>query len=414
MNPVNIASTSIETLRYGVIVCERYLHDHPSILALAIAVAAMVLIGGCTAVRTVVHNFADLDDHTIFANRAIERGAETSPLRTLSRVPRFVTEMKVPDEQGTLRPLDEYLDETSTAAFVVMRDDRIVYERYSRGFEESSLLNSFSIAKSILATLVGIAVSEGRIASLDATVADYRPDFAATPYGAVTLRSLLAMTSGMGDRATLLPGRAQYYYGDDLHQVVEGSRPEARPANGWRYSEADVQVLGFVLEAAVGKSVSAYLSEKLWKPLGMESAALWAMDREGGMEKTFCCISARARDFARFGRLYLENGRWNGEQIVPASWASRSVVRGIRTPDGYTHQHFWWAPEGGEGDYYAYGHNGQYVYVNPAAGVVIVKFSETNRQDPLPMFRAISSALKSPERVAELDRLAAKTVALRP
>jgi CubicO group peptidase (beta-lactamase class C family) len=132
------------------------------------------------------------------------------------------------------------------------------------------------------------------------------------------------------------------------------------------------------------------------------------------MEKTFCCISARARDFARFGRLYLANGRWNGEQIVPANWTSRSVVAGVRTPDGYTHQHLWWMPEGDEGDYYAYGHNGQYVYVNPRAGVVIVKFSETNHQDPLPMFRAISSALKSPERLAELDRLAAETVALRP
>jgi CubicO group peptidase (beta-lactamase class C family) len=321
--------------------------------------------------------------------------------------------MKVPDETGTLQDLDGYLDRTHTAAFVVLREDRVVYERYSRGFDERSLLNSFSIAKSIMATLVGIAVAEGRIDSLDATVAQYRPDFAGTPYGAVTIKSLLTMTSGMGDRTSLLPGRAQFYYGDDLHGVVEGSRPEARGANGWRYSEADVQMLGFVLQAAVGKSVSEYLAEKLWKPLGMESPALWAMDRENGMEKTFCCISARARDFARFGRLYLDSGRSNGEQIVPASWASRSVVPGVRTPDGYTHQHLWWTPEGNEGDFYAYGHNGQYVYVNPNARVVIVKFSETNRQDPLPMFRAVSAALKTTDRIAEVERLAADTVAAR-
>jgi CubicO group peptidase (beta-lactamase class C family) len=379
----------------------------------ALIVSASLFAGGCTAVKTVVHNFADLDDHRIFANRTVERGAQASQLRSLSRVPRFVADLKVPNEAGESRPLDAYLDDTSTAAFVVLRDDRIVYERYSRGFDERSLLNSFSIAKSIMATLVGIAVAEGRIASLDATVADYRPEFAATPYGAVTLKSLLMMTSGMGDRASVLPGRAQFYYGDDLHEVIEGSRPESRPANGWRYSEADVQMLGFVLEAAVGKSVSAYLAEKLWKPLGMESPALWAMDRENGTEKTFCCISARARDFARFGRLYLENGSWNGEQIVPASWTSRSVVPGVRTHDGYTHRHLWWTPEGNEGDYYAYGHNGQYVYVNPAARVVIVKFSETNRQDPLPMFRAVSSALKSADRIAEVERLAADHVAAR-
>ena len=367
--------------------------------------AAVGLIQGCTFTKTVVHNFADLDDHRIFDNRLVETAGAASRLRTLPRPPRFIAEMKVPDENGKPWELGAYLDDTNTAAFVVMHEDRIVYERYSRGFDEKSLLNSFSIAKSIMATLVGIAVSEGRIASLDATVADYRPDFAGTPYGAVTLKSLLTMTSGMGDAPSILPGRSQYYYGDDLHDVLEHSAPESRPANGWRYSEADVQMLGFVLEAAVGTSVSAYLAEKLWKPLGMESQALWALDREGGMEKTFCCISARARDFARFGRLYLDSGRWNGAQVLPANWADRSVLPGVRTLDGYTHQHLWWTPEGIEGDFYAYGHNGQYVYVNPKARVVIVKFSETNRQDPVPMFRAISGVLKSPQRIAELDRI---------
>jgi CubicO group peptidase (beta-lactamase class C family) len=400
-------------LSQACIVFERFVRDHPSLVAFAIAAAAMFLVGGCTAMRTVVHNFADLDDHHIFTNRTIEGSGRASTLRSLARVPRFVAEMKVPDEKGEFLPLDKYLDDTSTAAFVVIHGDRVVYERYSRGFDERSLLNSFSIAKSIMATLVGIAVEEGRIASLDATVADYRPELAATPYGAVTLKNLLMMTSGMGDRFSVLPGRAQYYYGDDLHEVIEGAHPEQRGANGWRYSEADVQVLGFVLEAAVGKSVSAYLSEKLWKPLGMESEALWAMDRQSGIEKTFCCISARARDFARFGRLYLANGEWNGERIVSAAWTARSVLPGVRTLDGYTHRHLWWMPEGDEGDFYAYGHNGQYVYVNPKAGTVIVKFSETNRQDPLPMFRAVSNALKSPERVAEIDRLASPSVASR-
>ena len=377
------------------------------------ALAAFGLIQGCTFTKTVVHNFADLDDHRIFDNRMVETAGTPSHLRTLPRVPRFVAEMRVPDEKGKTWDLGAYLDDTRTAAFVVMHEDRIVYERYSRGFDDKSLLNSFSIAKSIMATLVGIAVSEGRIASLDATVADYRPDFAGTPYGAVTLKSLLTMTSGMGDAPSLLPGRSQYYYGDDLHDVLERAAPESRPANGWRYSEADVQMLGFVLEAAVGTTVSAYLAEKLWKPLGMESEALWALDREGGMEKAFCCISARARDFARFGRLYLDGGRWNGAQVLPAKWADRSVLPGVRTQDGYTHQHLWWTPEGMESDFYAYGHNGQYVYVNPKARVVIVKFSETNRQDPVPMFRAVSGVLKSPERIAELDRIESLQLAKR-
>ena len=413
MDPVLITSILYEQLRYAPIVCERLVRSYRHAAAALAAVAALMLASGCTAVRTVVHNFADLDDYEIFANRGVARGGEVSPLDPLARTPGFIAALRVPNEEGNLHALDRYLEDTKTAAFVVLRDNRIVYERYGRGFNERSLLNSFSIAKSIMATLVGIAVAEGRIESLDQTVAHYRPELASTPYGAVTLRSLLTMTSGMGDRPSMLPGRAQYYYGDNLHEVIEGSRPEQRPMNGWRYSEADIQVLGFVLEAAVGKNVSAYLSEKLWKPLGMESEALWAMDREGGTEKTFCCISARARDFARFGRLYLEGGRWNGEQVVPAAWARLSVLPGILLPDGYTHRQLWWIPEGNEGDYYAYGHNGQYVYVNPKAHVVIAKFSETNRQDPLPMFRAVSDALKSAGHIAEIERLAATSVALR-
>src|SRR5688572_27436879 len=364
------------------------------------ALAATACISGCTFTKTVVHNFADLDDHRIFPNRTVESVPEASPLASLPTTPGFLAAARIPTADGADQSLDAYLEETRTAAFIVMHEGRIVHERYARGYEETSLLNSFSIAKSILATLVGIAVAEGRIASLDATVADYRPELAGLPYGAVTIKSLVMMTSGLADRPSLLPGRAQYYYGDDLHAVIEGAHAQARGDNGWRYSEADIQVLGFVLEAAVGKPISAYLAEKLWQPLGMESPALWAMDRAGGSEKAFCCISARARDFARFGQLFLDGGRHNGERIVPQEWASHSVVPGVRTLDGYTHRHLWWMPEGGEGDFYAYGHNGQYLYVNPRARVVVVKFSETNRQDPVPAFRAISATLRAPANVA--------------
>jgi len=377
--------------------------------SIAASVAAIVATGcnqGCTAVRTVVHNFADLDDHAIFANRVVESAPQADPLRRLARVPAFMSGLQVPDEAGAPRPLDTYLEETRTAAFVVIRDDRIVYERYGRGYGPRSKLNSFSIAKAIMATLVGIAIAEGQLSGVDATVADYRPDLAATPYGPVRVRELLAMRSGVGDARSLLPGRAQYYYGDDLRAAIVEGTVEARPGERWRYSEADVQVLGVVLAAATGRSVSAYLAEKIWKPLGMESEGLWALDRENGVEKAFCCISARARDFARFGRLFLNGGRVGEKQVVPREWANPAAFPGFQTRDRYTHRNLWWFPEGVEGDYYAYGHNGQYVYVNPVARTVIVKFSEDGRHDPLRMFRVVSAVLKPAWRAAELDRLA--------
>ncbi len=382
-------------------------------IAAVAAVAAIGCIQGCTLFRTVVHNFADLDDHRIFPNRVVEPDPRASTLRTLPQMPRFIAELRVPDEEGRLLPLDDYLQRTRTAAFVVVRDDRIVYERYARGYDERSMLNSFSIAKSILGALVGIAVDEGLLSGLDATVADYRPDLAGTAYGKVALRHLLTMTSGVGDAPSMLPGRAQYYYGDDLLGAVAQGTADARPGERWRYSEADVQTLGFVLEAAVGRPLSEYLSEKVWKPLGMEAPALWSLDRDGGAEKAFCCISARARDFARFGRLYLEGGHAAGRRLLSAAWANPAVFPGTPTLDHYIHRQLWWFPEGGHGDYYAYGHNGQYLYVNPAARTVIVKFSETNRQDPVEMFRAVSASLAPAARAAELDRLGAAAIASR-
>jgi CubicO group peptidase (beta-lactamase class C family) len=381
--------------------------------------ATLAALQACTLTKTVVHNFADLDDHRIFANREVAGPAQASPLRGLRQEPWFLAELAVPDDTGTTWRLDDYLARTRTAAFVVLHEDRVVLERYGRGYDRHSLLNSFSIAKAVMSTLVGIALAEGRIASLDTTVASVCPEFAGKPYGAATVRELLTMTSGVADAPSLLPGRAEVYYGDDLRGVALRAPATASGGKAWRYSETDIQVLGFVLERAAGMPVSQYLAAKLWQPLGMESKALWALDREGGSEKTFCCLSARARDFARFGKLMRDGGRWNGQQLIPAAWAARSVLPGIETLDRHTHQHLWWTPhgsevgQGGRGDFYAYGHNGQYLYVNPAARLVIVKFSETNRQDPVPMFRALADAVMAPNHLAELDRLDAPLLAAR-
>jgi hypothetical protein len=125
------------------------------------------------------------------------------------------------------------------------------------------------------------------------------------------------------------------------------------------------------------------------------------------------CISARARDFARLGRLFLDAGRWHGRQLVPAQWAERRAVAGIRTDDGYLHHQLWWEPPGSAGDFYAYGHNGQFLYVNPAARVVIVKSSETPRQEPVPMFRAIAASVGVPAHLAQIRRLEADPLAAR-
>ncbi len=372
------------------------------------AIVAATCLQGCTLMAVIVHNFPGLDDGRIFAARTVVRPAAASPLRSLAGGSRVFDEFTFRDENGVSARLAPYLEQTRTAAFVVLHNDRIVYERYGRGYDERSLLNSFSIAKSVLATLVGIAIADGSITSLDDTVEKYRPESAGTAYGTVTVRQLVTMTSGVVDLPALVPSKARYYYGDDLPLLVARAVVKESADKQWRYSDADAQMLGFVLESAVGMSVSAYLEETLWKPLGMESDAIWSLDRNGGVEKAFCCLNARARDFARFGRLYLQHGRSNGAQLVPADWAALSVLPAVATSFGHLQQQFWWRPPGDVGDFFAYGHDGQYLYVSPKAQVVIVKFSETRHQDPIPMFRALADALTTPQRVAGIDRLVSR------
>ncbi|HRD88320.1 MAG TPA: serine hydrolase [Accumulibacter sp.] len=368
------------------------------------AITAAACLQGCTLLAVIVHNFPGLDDGRVFAARTVARPAAASPLRSLAGHSRVFDEFTFRDENGVSTRLAQYLEHTRTAAFAVLHNNRIVYERYGRGYDERSLLNSFSIAKAVLATLVGIALADGSITSLDDTVEKYRPEFAGTAYGTVTVRRLVTMTSGMADEPALLASKARYYYGDDLHVLVARTMANGSADKQWRYSDADAQMLGFVLESAVGMSVSAYLEKTLWKPLGMESDAIWSLDRDGGVEKAFCCLHARARDFARFGRLYLQHGRSNGTQLVPADWAALSVLPAVATSFGHLHQQFWWRPPSDEGDFFAYGHDGQYLYVSPRAQVVIVKFSETRHQNPVPMFRAVANALTTPQLVAGVDR----------
>jgi hypothetical protein len=204
----------------------------------------------------------------------------------------------------------------------------------------------------------------------------------------------------------MLPGRAQYYYGDDLRDVV-AARSASRRRKRWRYSEPTCRCWASCSKPPWARAISAYLPTKLWKPLGMESPALWALDRQGGSEKAFLL---RQRAGARLRPLRPPPSRRRprtARRSSPRDGRTRVRSPGVRTLDRYTHRHLWWFPEGNEGDYYAYGHNGQYVYVNPAARTVIAEWSAetTPPRTAWAMFRASLLAVhpKAESRIAELE-----------
>ncbi|MGZ4158152.1 MAG: serine hydrolase domain-containing protein, partial [Bacteroidia bacterium] len=172
-------------------------------------------------------------------------------------------------------------------------------------------------------------------------------------------------------------GVPMYYYGINLRRKINRLKLKSEPGTQFEYSSANAELLGLVLERALKtKTITSYLEEKIWLPLGMEYDATWSIDRKkNGIEKTFCCINACARDYAKFGRLYLNKGNWNGKQIVPEDWVKESTK--IDTANGgvWNYQYQWWIASDNN-DYYARGMLGEFVYINPKKDLVIVRLGE--------------------------------------
>ncbi|HET6991165.1 MAG TPA: serine hydrolase, partial [Bacteroidia bacterium] len=215
-----------------------------------------------------------------------------------------------------------------TGAFLIIQNDSVKCEKYWGEFSDHSYTNSFSMAKTVIGILVGCAIQDGSIKSIDQKVSDFIPEFKNDERSKITIRNLLCMSSGINfdeDYVNPLAYPAASYYGSDLRKLTFSyDKLNATPGEKFKYLSGNTQLLGFVLKKATGKTVADYASEKLWIPIGCEHPAFWCLDHKDGDEKAFCCINSNARDFARIGKLYLDSGRWNGKQIVPLDYAFES------------------------------------------------------------------------------------------
>jgi CubicO group peptidase (beta-lactamase class C family) len=327
-----------------------------------------------TLARALIWRESDVGDQYRFPARRIPNGAHTSPL------PADVDADLVLSREG--KPLDEILRETDTLAFVVVHHDRVVRERYFGGAGRNSLQTSFSAAKSFVSTLVGIAIDAGLIGSVDDRITEYLPELAARDpeFRKIRLRDLLTMSSGIRYREGGFPslGDDTYtYYGADLRNIaLNRIRIEGPPGVGWQYNNYHPLLLGLVLERVTGMSVSAFMATRLWQPLGAEADATWNLDSaRSGFEKMESGVNARARDYARFGLLFLHEGEWNGRRIVSESWVRAATGADPTTDAAYYHgyRYFWWIDVERPGRFYAMGKYGQYIYVAPDADAVVVR-----------------------------------------
>jgi CubicO group peptidase (beta-lactamase class C family) len=363
-----------------------------------------------------VENFRSV--RSIFPGRIVPRSAQ--PFTFAGGAP--LTLPRTFSHAGGMEEIATFLDATDTTGLLILKDDKLVFERYWRGNTAATPWPAWSVSKSFTSALVGIAIRDGAIAGIDEPVIGYLPELAGSAYDGARIKDVLQMSSGASwsedysdpDSDVNRFGRT-FALGSSLDAFVATLRREHPPGTFNRYNSMDAQVLGMILRRVTGKPEADYLQEKLWSPLGMESDGFWVTD-DAGVEFAAGGLSATLRDLAKLGRLYLNGGCWNGAQLVPADWVRTSV-----TPDaphlmpgprassdsawGYGFQ--WWVPDD-SGAYAAVGIYNQFVYVNPARDLVIAKSSAnrrygltadeaSGRQDAhIAFFQAIERALAHP------------------
>ena len=291
---------------------------------------------------------------------------------------------------------DSFLAVNRTQAFIVIQNDEIIYEQYFNGAERESIVTSFSTAKSFASTLIGIAIDEGFIHSVDDPITDYLPELLERDpaFAKITIRNLLMMSSGIkyAEFPFLNGDDAKTYYYPDLREfALEKISIVGNPEEIFLYNNYHPLLLGMIIERATGTSVANYLQEKVWQPMGAEYAASWSLD-EAGFEKMESGINARAIDFAKFGQLYLHNGSKQGVTVVPSAWVAESTQADpsvdyenyyyddfIFTKGQGYYKYMWWGiqRDAENYDFTALGNHGQFIYISPQSNLVIVRFGES-------------------------------------
>jgi CubicO group peptidase (beta-lactamase class C family) len=313
-------------------------------------------------------------------------------------------EVSTPEAEGMdaarLEDVAAYCEEHGCRAVVIVRHGRIAWERYWGGWDKNSTDNSWSMAKSITSALVGITIAEGKIKSVDQSAADFIPEWRGTDKEQITLRDLLSMRSGLlWDEDYEKPSDVITMFGSDDDVGYAVSRPLYRtPGSDWYYSSGDTEIVSRILKAATGMEAREYAERKLFGPIGMKGVD-WAVDK-AGQTMTYCCAHTTARNFARFGYLFLRNGRWGNTQVVPEQWVRESTQpsqwqipawagvsgngddRPQPSGDRPGYGYYWWLlnfPDAPKDMYMAMGIETKRIYVIPSLDIVAVRLGEGDK-----------------------------------
>jgi CubicO group peptidase (beta-lactamase class C family) len=304
--------------------------------------------------------------------------------------------VSVLDNKHQLVPFKKYFEDGKLSVFMVIRDDTIIYERCADGYSDTTLATLFSVGKSMTSVLLGKALAEGKIKSLDDLLISYVPELKSSPaFEKITLKHLLTMKSGLEFTDTesnylmsVFSDEARYFYTDDIKKQLLGTRLAEPPGTFYKYRSIDVLLLSWAIENATGQKTARYFQDKIWKAIGAAHPASWGLDHQNGFANTASRFQATAIDLAKVGRLYLNKGKYNGVQVIPEDWVNQSVYLNKEAPalskywQKTTFHYLWWLPQlPVNGDFSAEGTRGQRLYVDPVTRTIIVQFASKGGGD---------------------------------
>jgi CubicO group peptidase (beta-lactamase class C family) len=277
------------------------------------------------------------------------------------------------------KKLKEINKKRKTKSFLVIKNDSIVFEKYYDGYSDSSISNSFSVTKSIVVSMLWKAIMLGDVKGIDQPVSDFFDEYKVGLASKLTVGNLASMSSGMDwseEYYTPINVTAESYFTKDLRPLMLNRKIVNEPGKSFKYLSGDTQLLGMVIEKATNSTLSDFLEKHFWNPMGAENNALWQIDsKENGMEKAYCCFSATARDFARFGKLYINKGMWDEAKILDSMYVNLSLKPVFENSTDYGYG--WWLYEFEDKKVFTMnGHRGQFVISFPDENIIIVRQGE--------------------------------------
>ncbi|HUH74378.1 MAG TPA: serine hydrolase [Chitinophagales bacterium] len=337
---------------------------------------AIQVLTACVPIRSVVYNVPKIKTNHIFPQAKVQ--PDSVPFYFNEKIDRgFGKRYKIANVYNLFEQTDfeTALKKEKTRAFILLHKDTILYEKYFKGYEKEDYFTSFSMTKSLVSSLIGIALKEEKIKSIQDPFCNYLPEVDCDKFGSVTIEHLLQHTSGLDYK-----GLVKLYYGKNLAKNVLPKGINYPAGTKFKYDNANSQILGILIEKVYQQAIYKVWEDKVWSKIGTEYPIHWAMDdKKHQQAKTFCCVDAVARDFARLGRVWMNDGYYNGNEIIPKSWLDSIQTPTIKDGAAINYKyHFWKTPS----EYHCFlaaGMYGQIVLMCPEKDLILVRLGEKNK-----------------------------------